>query len=186
MIQPSIVKEEQGVLDSLFVIDSHYHAGPGEGMAHIVRQLCDARLAQTKPADPDLVLQQDLEQIWRCNLRVPLDVESAVVYDWIAETTKHQPGAQAKCAWNGEWTYRQLDELSTCLAHQMGQGVKPRGIVPLCIEKSKWIPIAMVAAMKAGDASILLIMRNRSRGSSALCGKYNYYNNLSSQRKLRP
>ena len=199
VIQPGISREEQGVLDSLFVTNSQYDAGADEGMAefrtyalslecqlhddnvgisvrfdsvvlggeqvvllmqqlgHIVRQLCDARLAQTKLADLDLVSQQDLEQIWHWNLSVPLDVESAVVHDLIAETMEHQPGAQAICAWDGEWTYRELDDLSTNLAHQItGQGVKPGVIVPLCIEKSKWMPVAMVAVMKAGGASIAL------------------------------
>ena len=199
VIQPRVEREEQDILDSLFVTDSQYHAGSEDGMAefrtyplslecqlhddnvgisvrfdpavlggdhvvllmqqlgNIVRQLCDARLAQTKLADLDCVSQQDLEQIWRWNLSVPLDVETTVVHDLIAETTKHQPGTQAICAWDGEWTYRELDELSTCLAHQiMRQGVKPGVIVPLCIEKSKWMPVAMVAVMKAGGASIAL------------------------------
>ncbi|KAI4273877.1 MAG: hypothetical protein LQ337_004328 [Flavoplaca oasis] len=199
VIQPRIDREEQDVLDSLFVTDSQYHAGSDDGMAefrtyalslecqlhddnvgisvrfdsvvlgdeqvallmqqlgHIVHQLCDARLAQTKLADLDFVSQQDLEQIWRWNLNVPLNIESAVVHDLIAETTKSQPRAQAICAWDGDWTYRELDELSTYLAHQiMGQGVKPGVIVPLCIEKSKWMPVAMVAVMKAGGALIAL------------------------------
>ncbi|KAF2752950.1 acetyl-CoA synthetase-like protein [Pseudovirgaria hyperparasitica] len=38
----------------------------------------------------------------------------------------------------------------------MDQGVKPGVIVPLCIEKSKWMPVAMLAVMKAGGASIVL------------------------------
>ena len=159
MIQPRVEREEQDILDSLFVTDSQYHAGSEDGMAefrtyplslecqlhddnvgisvrfdpavlggdhvvllmqqlgNIVHQLCDARLAQTKLADLDCVSQQDLEQIWRWNLSVPLDVETTIVHGLIAETTKHQPGTQAICAWDGEWTYRELDELSTCLAH---------------------------------------------------------------------
>ncbi|KAF2468357.1 acetyl-CoA synthetase-like protein [Lindgomyces ingoldianus] len=126
-------------------------------LGHIVRQLCNAHLAQTKLADLDFVSQQDLEKIWGWNLTVPLGVESAVVHGLIAEKMKHQPEAQAICAWDGEWTYRELDELSTCLAHQIvGQGVKPGVIVPLCIEKSKWMPVAMGAVMEAGGASIAL------------------------------
>ena len=50
------------------------------------------------------------------------------------------------------------------------QGLKPGLIVPLCIKKSKRLPVAMVAIMKTGGVSIAF-MRNQSRGSSVLYGK---------------
>ncbi|THC87382.1 hypothetical protein EYZ11_013173 [Aspergillus tanneri] len=73
------------------------------------------------------------------------------------ERTRQQPDAPAVCAWDGELTYKELDELSTRLAHHLvGLGVGPETIVPLCFEKSMWMPVAMLGVMKAGGASVAI------------------------------
>jgi amino acid adenylation domain-containing protein/thioester reductase-like protein len=79
------------------------------------------------------------------------------VYELIQERCQAQPGASAVCAWDGELTYKALDDISSTLAvHLMGLGVGPETFVPLCFEKSRWIVVAMVAVMKAGGAFVLL------------------------------
>ncbi|KFY99001.1 hypothetical protein V500_01494 [Pseudogymnoascus sp. VKM F-4518 (FW-2643)] len=102
------------------------------------------------------ISQQDLHDIWTWNATVPEAVD-ACVHDLISERTEQQPDAPAICAWDGELTYRELDELSTRLAHQLvSLGVGPNVIVPLCFEKSMWTPVAMLAVMKAGGASVAM------------------------------
>lgn len=104
----------------------------------------------------DMVSSEDVADIWRWNSLVP-ETFKACVHDLINETTKKQPQATAICAWDGEWTYAELDNLSTRLAyHLVGLGVGPEVVVPLCLEKSKWTPVAMMAVMKAGGASVAL------------------------------
>ncbi|KIE00723.1 nonribosomal peptide synthase, partial [Metarhizium majus ARSEF 297] len=123
-------------------------------LEHVVRQLCSAESAEAKLEDILLVGQEDLQQMWHWNSVVP-DTADGVVHDLITMMAKQQPEAQAVCAWDGDWTYRELDELSTRLAHHLVTlGVGPEVIVPLCIEKSKWMPVAMMAVMKAGGASV--------------------------------
>ncbi|KAF9891567.1 hypothetical protein FE257_003578 [Aspergillus nanangensis] len=66
-----------------------------------------------------------------------------------------QPSATAICAWDGELSYGQLDELSTGLAHHLlARGVCPDTVVPLCFEKSMWMPVAVLAVTKAGGVSV--------------------------------
>ncbi|KAF1735675.1 Nonribosomal peptide synthetase dtxS1 [Beauveria bassiana] len=96
----------------------------------------------------------DLERIWGWNATVP-EAVNRCVHDLIADVTSRQPTAEAICSWDGSMTYKQLDNYSTRLAHYLvGLGVSPGKIVLLCFEKSMWTPVAMLAVMKAGGASV--------------------------------
>lgn len=122
----------------------------------VLRQVCADEQGSAKIRDIETVSQQDLQDIWTWNATVPEAVDSCV-HDLIAERTAQQPDAPAICAWDGELTYRELDELSTRLAHQLvGLGVGPNVIVPLCFEKSMWMPVTMLAVMKAGGTMLPL------------------------------
>ena len=123
---------------------------------HILRQLCAEPCQTAKVKDIETISQQDLRDIWQWNASVPLAVEMCM-HDVIAETTRRQPEAVAICAWDGELTYRQLDEMSTRLAHHLVEhGVGLDVVVPLCSEKSMWMPVAALGVMKAGGASIAM------------------------------
>ncbi|KAL4766170.1 nonribosomal peptide synthase Pes1 [Aspergillus foveolatus] len=64
-----------------------------------------------------------------------------------------QPSAPAICSWDENFTYSELDSLTTKLAyHLMDWGVGPEVFVGLCFEKSAWAVIAQVAVLKAGGA----------------------------------
>lgn len=122
----------------------------------ILRQLCDPNNNQLKISNIDTVSAGDLTQIWNWNAVVPETIDRPV-HDIIGETARMYPYAPAVCAWDGNWTYQQLDTISTHIAHRLvGLGVGPDVIVPLCFEKSRWMPVAMLAVMKAGGASVAL------------------------------
>lgn len=79
--------------------------------------------------------------------------EDQCVHWLIREQTMAQPDAQAICSWDGNFTYRELDTLSTRLAMRLiSLGIKPEDIVPLCFHKSGYTIIAMLAVLKAGGA----------------------------------
>lgn len=102
--------------------------------------------------------QKDLTNIWLWNSAVPEAVD-ACVHDILAQTTQRRPDAPAICAWDGELTYRELNIHSDTLARYLvSQGCHQSGgtIVPLCFEKSVWTPVAQLAVMKAGAASVVL------------------------------
>ncbi|KAG0157831.1 hypothetical protein PDIDSM_1845 [Penicillium digitatum] len=87
---------------------------------------------------------QDIHQIWSWNATVP-------------EAALQQPDALAVDAWDGKWTYGELEDTSTKLALRLlDLGVGSGTNVAICFEKSKYTPLAMLAVMKAGGASIAL------------------------------
>ena len=132
-------------------------------MGHILQQLMQCMDLGSPLKDLILIREKDLQEIWSWNADVPAVVE-ACVHDLIAETKHRQPDAPAVCAWDGELTYKQLDDLSTRLAQYLvGLGVGPEDIVPLCFEKSMWTPVAMLGVMKAGGASVS-IDKNQPEG----------------------
>ncbi|KAF2257485.1 amino acid adenylation, partial [Lojkania enalia] len=68
-----------------------------------------------------------------------------------------QPAALAISAWDGEMTYSELDDASRRLAHHLAsRGVRPEVMVGLCMDKSKWTIVAMLAILRAGGAVVPL------------------------------
>lgn len=125
-------------------------------LERIIRQLCAEEYQAAKLKDIRTASEQDLQTIWELNKSVPPAVEMCV-HDVIARTTSCQPEETAIYAWNGELTYRKLDELSTQLAYRLIEnGVGLNTVVPLCVEKSVWMPVAALAVMKAGGASVAM------------------------------
>lgn len=98
---------------------------------------------------------EDLCDIWSWNATVP-ETSDVPVHTLIGETIKLHPQKTAICAWDGDWTYEELDALSTRLAHHLTTFGVARKVLPLCFEKSKWMPVSQLAVMKAGAASVLL------------------------------
>lgn len=103
----------------------------------------------------DVVTGQDLHQIWSWNSK-NLESVDLCIHNIFAERVQEHPDAPAICAWDGQMTCRLLNELSTRLAHRL-RDIDVRGtFVPLCFDKSKWVPVAALAVMKAGGASVAL------------------------------
>jgi non-ribosomal peptide synthetase component F len=107
---------------------------------------------------------QDLRQICSWNASLPQE-QNAVVHHVLSDVFPRRAKATAICAWDGDLTYAELDERSTRLAHQIIDRVgtvesiltpAARSAIPLFFEKSACVPIAALAAMKAGFASVLI------------------------------
>jgi non-ribosomal peptide synthetase component F len=97
-----------------------------------------------------------MEQIWRWNSSCPPAVEECV-HTLIYRKAIKTPEATAVHASDAVLTYREVDQLSTRLAHHLVScGVGPEVIVPLCFEKSAWTVVAMVAVIKAGGALLFV------------------------------
>jgi amino acid adenylation domain-containing protein len=125
-----------------------------EQLAHATHQLVLHRNKTLQ--ELQLASTEDLHDIWTWNANVP-PTNDVCVHDLIASTVNDRPEATAICAWDGELTYAQLDELSSRAATKLSRhGVGPEVVVPLLFEKSKWTAVAMLAVMKCGGASSLL------------------------------
>ncbi|OKL60565.1 hypothetical protein UA08_03944 [Talaromyces atroroseus] len=123
---------------------------------HIIRLLCKTK-PDAKLGDISITGPHDRQEIWRWNASVP-ETAAVCVHDLIEKAVKtNDPTKLAINAWNGSITYVELDRLSTRLARRLcSLGVSRGTIVPLCFEKSVWTPVAQVAVMKAGGASVVL------------------------------
>ncbi|RAL03939.1 acetyl-CoA synthetase-like protein, partial [Aspergillus ibericus CBS 121593] len=87
----------------------------------------------------------------------PLPSVNACVHDVIHNRAITHPDSPAICSWDGNFTYRELDQLSSTLAARLRSfGVGRESIVPFCFQKSAWAVIAMLATLKAGAASVAL------------------------------
>lgn len=83
-------------------------------------------------------------------------IESCV-HDIFKQQVLAHPDKPAIYAWNGEYTYSELDIISNRLSHHLvSLGVGPDTMVPLCFEKSAWNVVGMLAVLKAGGACVSL------------------------------
>ncbi|KAI0419278.1 hypothetical protein F5X98DRAFT_385073 [Xylaria grammica] len=124
-------------------------------LGYIVQQL-DRAKPEAALAEIQIVPSVELSQIQEWNSIVPPTVETRI-HDVIQNHTSARPNAPAVCAWDGDMTYQELEDLSTNVAYRLiesGLGVEK--VVPLCFEKSKWTVVAMLSVLKAGGAFILL------------------------------
>ncbi|KAL2127370.1 hypothetical protein VTI74DRAFT_10836 [Chaetomium olivicolor] len=100
-------------------------------------------------------LPRDLDQIWSWNAAVPPTIDRTM-HDIISEQAAAHPDKIALSSWDGQWTYAELEALSTRLGHHLiSRGVEVGTNVPLCFEKSRWTIIALLGVMKAGGAFAL-------------------------------
>lgn len=87
----------------------------------------------------------------------PPAAANTLIYETINRRCAEQPSSSAVCAWDGEFTYGEIDQLSSVLAGEiLAHGVKPEDPVLVCLEKSRWVPVVMLAVWKAGACLILL------------------------------
>ncbi|KAJ5355967.1 NRPS-like protein biosynthetic cluster [Penicillium concentricum] len=100
--------------------------------------------------------QENLVSIWGWNRAVPTSMERCID-EMIGERTRTKPMAPAVCAWDGDLTYLELDQLAGQIANRLvSLGIGPEAIIPLCFEKSRWMTVAMLAVIKAGAGFVAL------------------------------
>ncbi|KAK4219674.1 acetyl-CoA synthetase-like protein [Rhypophila decipiens] len=107
--------------------------------------------------DLDIITQNEMEQIFRWNGRLPDAVESCA-HEVIRDVSLTQPDHAAICSWDGSLTYKELDEFSNAISKRLiSDGViSPGDIVPIFMEKSLWAVVSMLAVWKAGCGWTLL------------------------------
>jgi non-ribosomal peptide synthetase component F len=103
-----------------------------------------------------LFSKQDMIQLEDWNLDLPSYVDGCV-QDRIQDFMVSHPTKQAIQAWDGTLTYSELDHLASIYAVRLRAfGVKPEVLVPFCLGKSKWTPVAMLAILRAGGACVAI------------------------------
>ncbi|KFY29655.1 hypothetical protein V494_08572 [Pseudogymnoascus sp. VKM F-4513 (FW-928)] len=122
---------------------------------HVASQLCQSHSDQLLQ-EIEIITPSQSKQLWEWNATVPASVQRCV-HTLVEEKAQTQPTSMAVCAWDGDLTYKMLDQFSTALStHLVRHGVGSDTLVPLCFHKSKWTPVAILAVLKAGGAFVLL------------------------------
>jgi non-ribosomal peptide synthetase component F len=105
----------------------------------------------------DLFSDYDRENIWERNKQA-IAPTNCCVHDFIHDRSLNKLDTQAICAWDGNFTYGELDDLSSRLAGRLVTelDISPEVFVPLCFEKSKWTIVTMLAVMKAAVRAVRL------------------------------
>ncbi|KAB8296764.1 hypothetical protein EYC80_002181 [Monilinia laxa] len=124
-------------------------------LENIIQQLHSVPLNE-ELKNLDLVGPADKNLIWDWNSNYPTAVDRRVC-DVIGDKCLAFPDKEAVCAWDGNFTYKDLDRLSSFLAEELTKlKVGPEILVPIAFERSKWVVVAVLAVNKAGGAFVLL------------------------------
>ena len=106
------------------------------------------------PKEIDLVSEDHVRQMQLFN-SIVLEATERCIHDVIQEQVEAQPNREAISSWEGSWTYRELDEAATRLAHYLiSLGAGPEKIIPYCFPKSAWAIVSILAILKAGSAGV--------------------------------
>lgn len=101
-------------------------------------------------------IEDTLDQIWSWNASVPAQIQGCV-HDLISEIAR-STDSLAVCAWDGDFTYPELDSLVGQVAHYLisEMNVAPRSCIPILFHKSRWTCVAMLGIIKAGCSVVAL------------------------------
>lgn len=104
---------------------------------------------------------EDHHQIAQWNSKAYSDQLEGQFLDTIVDQhAVSYPTATAIHSWDGDLTYAELTSQSLKLAaHLQSLGIGPGDIVPLCMEKSLWAIVAVLAVIKSGAAFVPLEAR---------------------------
>ncbi|KAI9900502.1 hypothetical protein N3K66_004764 [Trichothecium roseum] len=108
----------------------------------------------TTISELELVSDEQKQWILEKNASVPKGL-NACVHEPINDRIRKQPAALAVEAWDGSLTYGELDQSASRLSQRLvDMGIRPEVPVALCMDKSKLVPVAMLAILRAGGAVV--------------------------------
>ncbi|PLB38912.1 acetyl-CoA synthetase-like protein [Aspergillus candidus] len=129
-----------------------------EGMLRVFCRVVDDIVSQPEATMGDLQLwgPWDLTQLRHWSPPAPPRVE-ACVHRLILNQAAVHPERSAVVAWDGTWSYAELEHLSARLAAHLGaRGVTRCSLVPICQSNSRWVVVARLAVMRVGAAYLHL------------------------------
>ncbi|ETR98315.1 hypothetical protein M419DRAFT_38585 [Trichoderma reesei RUT C-30] len=99
----------------------------------------------------------DLQQAMKFNSEVPEAVDGCF-HQLFERQARQTPDAMAICAWDGSFTYAELDTAANRLAYHLisQHAIKPDELIHVCFEKSAWYFVSILAINKAGAAWVPL------------------------------
>ncbi|KAK3360589.1 non-ribosomal peptide synthetase [Lasiosphaeria hispida] len=125
--------------------------------ATLVQTLCNITESAGCPISAlDKTHRQTKELMWSWNANMP-SLTADCIHRMVEKQVAHCPHAQAIRGWDADFTYEEMNILSTRLARFLiDLGVGPEVLIPVCFDKSAWTVIAMLAILKAGGGVVPL------------------------------
>jgi len=122
--------------------------------SHILSQLHEDQSLPIQ--DLDRLCIADQVQLCEWELPGPSRVDYTI-HGLVKLQCQIRPSDQAVCAWDGSFTYEMIQKLSETGAIALREkGIGGGAIIPICLERSKWLVIAILAVLKTGAAFVLL------------------------------
>ncbi|PKY02181.1 acetyl-CoA synthetase-like protein [Aspergillus campestris IBT 28561] len=107
-------------------------------------------------ADLPVLPSSDMAELLQWNGALPEPARTSIP-ETIQQHVRTSPERQAVYAWDGSFSYRELHFQAMRLARRLAAVGTGHGcIVPICIEKSRWVPAAMLAVLLTGAAFVTL------------------------------
>ncbi|KAK5630440.1 hypothetical protein RRF57_006155 [Xylaria bambusicola] len=154
---PNITSMEANTSVQLVYNRSHTSTGMATSILRTFQQIYSQvgnSSIHTLLRDIDACAQHDLEKIQSWTAMDPTPVDRCL-HDLILEQCTLRPSEMAICSWDGNLTYKELDDLSLRLSTLLVEnGVGPETFVLSCFEKSTWAIVARLAILRAGGAYI--------------------------------
>ncbi|KAK7949174.1 AMP-binding enzyme [Apiospora aurea] len=125
----------------------------GNHVVHAFGQaiMCLMQAPDSTVKDMNLFNDYDQEQVLQWNGKSKPEQTKDHIHRLIAEHTIENSDIQAVCAWDGDLTYGELDELSmTVASHLRNRGVTADSAVPVIVDKSRWAIVAMLGVLNSG------------------------------------
>ncbi|GAQ02833.1 nonribosomal peptide synthetase 12 [Aspergillus lentulus] len=80
------------------------------------------------------------------------------------------PASAAVCSWDGEFTYEELDTVSSALAEELiDYSIGVDMTIPVLLEKSRWVPVAVLGILKTGASFVLMDASHPEARLRGLC-----------------
>jgi non-ribosomal peptide synthetase component F len=142
---------------SMTVLLKHRNTVLSQGQATNVANTFDHALSAVIQYPDRLVKEMDIlsnaqwQKILEWN-QYPSDIEAVncCAHELFSKQVLKQGDAPALIGWDGNFSYRELDDITSRLGHHLvSLGVGPEILVPICFEKSVWAIVAMWAITKA-------------------------------------
>ncbi|KUM66410.1 hypothetical protein ACN42_g629 [Penicillium freii] len=106
----------------------------------------------------DLMAHSDIDtqqlKVWnKRDVPAPRDC----IHEIIRAHCINRPNSDAICAWDGCFTYQELfQNAQSVAAYVQAQGARPEVMVGICMERSRWFPVAILGVLMSGAAIVLL------------------------------
>ncbi|KAL7940702.1 hypothetical protein V8C42DRAFT_349296 [Trichoderma barbatum] len=153
-----LMNDEGSLAVSICTRTSKFSASQTANVAHTVGKALSECLnanPQSTIGDMNIFSRHDWKQVkgWNAARLEPVDTTFHEHFEAVA---RRRPDAPAICSWDRNFTYRELDELSTKLAsHLLALATPgPRMHVLICFDKSSMAYVSMLGILKAGAAFV--------------------------------